>query len=249
MMSQAGKRLLGCVVLLLTVMAQTSGAVQYLLQVVNLEEKLFFRYVKTQRAPLRAERHVLPGLEADLDRAELSVRLLLDYEIRSVDPALAASGQFEPIVLSMTLPRGSNPWTVASWEGTPGKTAVVQISSYQTNYQELVAVAVNTNGVLRRLPVQSIPLFGRRKLLVPALSSNHLDYALERGAFVSLAAQHATSLDGLSVVVGRHHDPQYPDTVYLLVQMPPGAKTYKIALAWKNREDLETDSDDGQGRR
>jgi hypothetical protein len=235
---------------LLLATAQTSDAAQYRLQVANLEEMLFFRYVETQGAPLRAERHVLPRLEAELDRTGFPVRAILsDYTVQPVAPMATVVGQFEPVVLSVTSPQHSNPWMVASWEGLPGKTVLLQLSGYQANYQELVAVAVNTNGVLRRLPVQGIPLFGSRKLLAPAVSSNYLDHALERGAFGSLASKHATSLDGLSVVVGRNHDPQYPDTVYLLVQMPPGAKTYKIALAWKNRDELENDSDDDQGRR
>jgi hypothetical protein len=167
--------------------------------------------------------------------------------VEAVTPS-AAAGQFEPVVLSVTEPQPSNPWMVASWEGTPGKTVLLQISGFQASYQELIALAVNTNGVLRRLPVHGVPLFGSKRLLAPALPSTYLDNALQHGTFADLAARYATPREGLSVMVGRYHDPQYPDTVYLLVQMPPEAKTYKVVLAWKNRESLEKDGDRGPDR-
>lgn len=248
MISHPGKHLIGWVVIgLLLTTAKTSGAAQYRLQVANLEEKLFFRYVETQGAPLNAERHVLPRLEAELDRGAFPKGALLSgYTVQPVTPT--AAGQFESVAISVMSPQRSNSWTVASWEGTAGKTVVLQISSFQTSYQELVTVAVNTNDVLRRLPVQGVPLFGSQKLLVPALSSTYLEHALNRGTFVTLLARYATSLDGLSVVVGRNHDPQYPDAVYLQVQMPPEAKTYKVVLAWKNRAILEKGGDRGKER-
>ena len=96
-------------------------------------------------------------------------------------------------------------------------------------------VALNTYGVLRRLPVRGIPLFGGQMLLAPALSSTYIAYALERGMFARHVLRHAASLDGLSVLVGRHHNLHFPDTVYVVAQMSPESKTYKIVLAWRDR--------------
>jgi len=43
----------------------------------------------------------------------------------------------------------------------------------------------------------------------------------------------------LSIIVGRNANLYFPDTIYLLVQMPPQEKTYKVVLAWKDRETLQ----------
>lgn len=248
MIRYSGKCLLGwMVIVLLLTTSQTFGAVPYQLQVANLEEKLFFRYVDTQGAPLHAARHVLPRLEAELDQAAFPIAAILSgYQLDPVTPT--ADDPFDAVVLQVTPPQRSNPWLVASWQGSAGKTVVLKLSSYQANYQELVALAVNTDGVLRRLPIQGVSLFGSKRLLVPDLSSTYLAYALERGTFGALVTRYATPLNGLSVVVGRNDDPQYPDTVYFQVRMPPQAKIYKAVLAWKNRDILEKGGDSDKER-
>jgi hypothetical protein len=92
--------------------------------------------------------------------------------------------------------------------------------------------------------VTGVPLFGKRQQLVPDFASTYLTYTLDQGSFAAKMAQYATSFDGLSVVVGRNNNLYYPDTIYLLVRMPPQTKTYKVVLAWKDRETLR----DGDGR-
>jgi hypothetical protein len=220
-------------------------AATYQIQIAHVEEKLFFRYVDTQGSPLRAERHILPELEAALDQGELSAQVVLpDREIQAIDPTRDDSGQLEPVSLSVTPPQHRNPWKVVTWEGTPGHLALLQISSQQVHYQELREVAVDTDGTLRRLPVTGVPLLGKRQQLAPDFASTYLAYTLDRGSFVTKMAQYAASFDGISIVVGRNSNLYYPDTIYLLVRMPPQAKTYKVVLAWRDRETLR----DGDGR-
>jgi hypothetical protein len=231
-------------VLKLLVAAGISSAAEYGLQIAHIEEKLFFRYVETRGAPLRAEQHVLPQLQEALDRARLSPHVLVPgREVRLLDYPPAIAGQRDATVVRMDAPRRENPWTSVSWEGTPGKTAVFQIRSDQSHYQELMDIAVRTNGVLQRLPVSGVPLFGAQKLLAPALSATYLDYTFERGTFETLVARHAVSLDGLSVMVGRNANLHFPDSVYLVVRMPQTAKTYQVVLAWRDREELRKDTD------
>ena len=45
----------------------------------------------------------------------------------------------------------------------------------------------------------------------------YIDDALERGAFDALMQKHAISSGGLSVFVGRRHDPREPDQLYVRV--------------------------------
>ena len=239
------RRLIGFVTVLLLGAAGSLHAATYQLQIAHVEEKLFFRYVDTQGSPLRAERHILPDLEAALDQGELSAQMVLpDRQIQAIDPARDDSGQFELVSLSVTLPQHRHPWKVVTWEGTPGHLALLQISSQQVHYQELREVAVDTNGTLRRLPVTGIPLFGKRQQFAPDFASTYLAYTLDQGSFTTKMAQYATSFDGLSIVVGRNSNLYYPDTIYLLVRMPAQAKTYKVVLAWRDRETLR----DGDGR-
>jgi hypothetical protein len=231
----------------------TVGSLQaatYQIQIAHVEEKLFFRYVNTQGSPLRAERHILPELEAALDQGELSAQVVLpDRQIQAIDPERDESGQLEPVSLSVTPPQPRNPWKIVTWEGTPGHFALLQISSQQVHYQELREVAVDTDGTLRRLPVTGIPLFGKRQQFAPDFASTYLTYTLDQGSFVTKMAQYAASLDGLSIVVGRNSNLYYPDTIYLLVRMPLQAKTYKVVLAWRDRETLrDGDGMDGGSR-
>lgn len=244
------QRFVWFVVMLLLGVSGPLHAETYQLQLAHVEEKLFFRYVDTQGTPLRAERHILPELEAALDQGMLSaLHLLPDRPVETVAPARDRSGRVEPVHLRVTPPQPRNPWEVVAWEGSPGNIAVLEIRSQQVHYQELREVAVDTNGVLRRLPVTGVPLFGSRQQLIPDFASTYIDYKLERGTFAACMAHYATSFDGLSIIVGRNANLYFPDTIYLLVHMPPQAKTYKVVLAWKDRETLQRgDGKDGGSR-
>lgn len=231
-------------VLLLLLRVPTVSATPYQLQVAHVEEKLFLRYVETGGNLFHTTRHVLPQLQAALDQATLpSAALLPDRHVQPISPAKDRSGQLEAVTVRLATPHSSNPWMVVAWEGTPGKTVVFQINSQQVHYQELVDVAVDINGVLQRLPVSGVPLFGRRQVPVPDFASTYIRYTLESGSFVTKMAQYAESFDGLSVLIGRNHNLYYPDFVYLMVQMPAEAKIYKVVLAWRDRETLR----DGNG--
>jgi hypothetical protein len=217
-------------------------AAQYQIRLANLEDRLFASYIDHQGRPFRAAYHVLPGLEASLEQ-DFPRQLLIDRHVRVMSP----QGQSVPPYRSgvaVDMPHGDDAWTTVEWDGEPGTHQVLRISSDDAHYQELTAVAVKRDGVLRVLPVYGIPLFGPQKLLAPAMPSTYIDYALERGTFDALMQQHAISSDGLSVLVGRYHDPRYPDRVYLRVQMPLDGKQYTVVLAWKDRDELRRDGED-----
>ena len=245
MRRQVWRQFLGWVVLGWCMTGGALWAAEYQLRIVNVEEKLFFRYVDTQGAFFQAERHVLPQLNADLDNATLSPSALLpDRHTQPVPPGKDRSGQLEAVTARVIPPQHSNLWLVAQWQGTAGKIAVFQISSQLVHYQELVEVAVDTDGVLRRLPVSGVPLFGPKKMLAPEFAATYISYRFETGMFVTKIIPYAASFDGLSIIVGRNHNLYFPDYVYVVVQMPPEAKTYKVVLAWKDRETLR----DGDGK-
>lgn len=214
-------------------------ATPYQLRLANLEDKLFASYMDMQGQPFRAEHHVLPRLEASLEQ-NFPVQLLIDRHVRVISPQGVAVPPHRAGV-AVDMPDGDDAWTLVQWDGVPGAYQLLRISSNDAHYQELTAVAVKRDGVLRVLPVRGVPLFGPQTLLAPSIPSTYIDYRLERGTFDALMQKHAISSDGLSVLVGRHHDPRYPDQLYVRVQMSLDKKQYTMVLAWKDRDELRHD--------
>lgn len=219
---------------------------QYQLRLANLEDKLFSSYVEMQGQPFRADRHILPRLEASLSQ-DFSPHLLIDRSVRVILPR-GASVPPQQAGVTVRMPNRDDAWTRVQWDSEPGVYQVLRISSNDVHYQELTAVAVKRDGVLRALPVYSISLFGPQKLSAPSMPSTYIDYYLERGTFDALMQKHALSPDGLSVLVGRSHDPRYPDQLYIRVQMPSDAKQFTVVLAWKDRDELRHDGNERDAR-
>ena len=111
-----------------------------------------------------------------------------------------------------------------------------RIRGKQSNYQKLKRVAVQTDGVITRFPVRSIPSSQSPPMQVPATAASYLAHALESGTFAVWTERRAASYDGLSVIVGRHHNAQQSDTVYLVVRMTQAGQAYKVILGWENLE-------------
>lgn len=216
-------------------------AAQCQLRLANLEDKLFASYIDMQGQPFRAASHILPRLEASLNR-DFPSQLLIDRYVRVISPQGVSVPPYRADV-GVDMP-DDDAWTIVQWDGTPGDDQVLRISSNDVHYQELTAVAVKRDGVLRLLPIYGIPVFGPQKLLAPSMPSTYIDYHLERGTFDALMQTHAISSDGLSVLVGRHHDPRYPDQLYIRVQMPLDETQYTVVLAWKDRDELRRDGND-----
>lgn len=220
--------------------ALPSHATEYRLQLASIDESLFLRYVDMHGAPFKFEQHTLPRLLDLFNRPQEAKSLVLsDYELQPVSVPQAAGAAWEVV---KTASGYSPPWTTASWEGTPGKVVVLRLRSLQRSWQGLTQVAIRTDGALRRLPVQSVPLFGRTdKLAVPAMGNPYIQNTLERGTFLERVAPLAASHTGLSLFVGRNHDSQFPDSVYFLIRQPETTQTYTVVFGWENRERFERD--------
>jgi hypothetical protein len=213
----------------------------------NLEDKLFTSYVDMQGQPFRAKYHILPRLEMGLNH-DFPSQLLIDRYVRVVLPQGKSVPAYRAGV-AVDMPDENDAWTIVQGQGVPGGYQLLRISSNDVHYQELTSVAVKRDGVLRVLPLRGIPIFGSRKLLAPSVPSTYIEYCLERGTFDAFMQKHAISSDGLSVVVGRYHDPRYPDQLYVRVQMPRDEKQYTVILAWKDRDELRRDGEAKEPRR
>ena len=193
----------------------------YQLQVASVPERVFMYFV---------EGRTLPRAEAFFDDARRSRYVL--FRDRRPQP-LDLPGQPVPFSANVELPKRNDPWGLTTWNGEAGQVAVFRIRGIQSDHQKLRRVAVQTDGVLTRFPVRSIPASQTRPMQVPATAASYLTHALESGTFTAWVERRAVSYDGLSVIVGRHHNPQESDTVYLVVRMPQTGRSYKVILGWK----------------
>ena len=217
---------LGWIAALLFSFPEMPGAATFELQVASVPDHVFMYFV---------EGRVLPRIESFLDDKQRSKFVL--FRDRQPQPIeFMKSDQFEPFSVDALLPRRSDPWGAAVWDGEPGQLALFRVQGWQSNYQKLKRVAVQTGGTLTRIPVRRIPSSGQALLQVPATAASYVIHALESGTFVDWAKRRAASFDGLSVIVGRHPDPQRSDTVYLLVRMRQGGQGHKVVLGWENVE-------------
>ena len=200
-------------------------AATYQLQVASVPERIFMYF---------AEGRTLPRAETFFDDTRRSKYVLFrDRQPQLLEPMTPDQA---PMPVSVTRPKPNNPWGATTWNGEAEQLAVFRIRGIQSDHQKLRRVAVQTDGVLTRFPVRGIPASQSQPMPVPATAASYLVRTLENGTFAAWAERRAVSYDGLSVIVGRHHNTQESDTVYLVVRMPQAGQSYKIVLGW---EDLE----------
>ena len=198
-----------------------SSAATYQLQVASVPEKVFMHFV---------EAGTLPRMEAYLETRRSKLLLLRDRQPEAFE--FSGPGRSTWTSVSVTLPQRNDPWGALSWDGEPGQVVVFRVRGIQSNYQKLRRVAVLTNGILTRYPVRNTPGSRLRPLAVPATTTGYLARALDGGTFPDWVERRAASYHGLSVIVGRHHNAQESDTVYLFVRMPRNERPYKVILGW-----------------
>ena len=214
---------LGCLATILLLCWQgIPEAATYQLRVASVPERVFMHFVKGQ---------TLPRIEAYLDTRRSKFVLFRDRQPQVLE--LAAPRRPAPFSVNVAAPKRNDPWGATTWNGEAGQLAVFRIRGIQSDHQKLRRVAVQTDGVLTRFPVRSIPASQSQRMQVPAVAAGYLTHALEIGTFTAWVERRAVSYNGLSVIVGRHHDAQESDTVYLVVRMPENGRAYKVILGWK----------------
>ena len=216
-------RMSGCLVAALVWWPGITEAATYQLRVASVPERVFMYFV---------EGSTLPRIEAFLDDASRSKFVLL----RDRQPQLlqtVVSDPSSPPPVAVKLPEPNDRWGPATWDGEPGQLVVFRIRGIQSDQQRLKRVAVQTDGVLARIPVGGVHGPQTQAISVPVAAAGYLTRALESSAFPDWIERRAASHQGLSVIVGRHHSPRESDTVYLAVRMPQTDRTFKVILGWK----------------
>ena len=126
-------------------------------------------------------------------------------------------------------------WTTRQWDGHPGDRVAFVVSSEIRAWQEVVAVAANPEGDLRRLVIGSGGWFGRSRPEVREVADEYLAHAVAQGTFTQWLEQNAQVLHGMSVVVGRGRSVvEQPDRVYAVLTRPPEPRTFRMVIGWRH---------------
>lgn len=199
-----------------------ADAATYQLQVASVSERVFMHFAKGQ---------TLPRIEAYLDTPRSTFVLLRDRQPQALE--LVGPGTEAPFLVNVAASKRKDPWGVTTWDAEVGQLAVFRIRGKQSDHQKLRRVAVYTNGAMTRFSVAAVPASQSQRIPVPAVAAAFLTHALHSDAFIAWAERRAVSYNGLSVIVGKHHDTQESDTVYLVVRLPESGRAYKVILGWK----------------
>ena len=196
-------------------------AATYQLQVASVPERVFMYFV---------EGRTLPRAEAFFDDVKRSRFVLLRDRQPQLLKTTGASGSLT-LPAAVKSPKPDAPWGAMTWDGEADQLAVFRIRGIQSDHQKLRRVAVEREGVFTRIPLRGAPESGSQPVLDK--STAYLARALENNTFQAWVEQRAESHQGLSVVVGRHHNQQESDTVYLVIRMPQTDRAFKVMLGWK----------------
>ena len=208
-------------------------AVQYRLQVVNLDALAVFAQVENSEPPRPGEER-MSRLEARLDNGEFSTAAVLPgRQVQLLeDPRYGGKAPARLHVLPSTR---DSAWTTLQWEGNPGDSVAFVIKSDIRAWQEVVTVAANPEGVLRRLAIGSPGWFERSRPEVREVAYDYLANAVAQGTFTPWLEQNAKAINGMSVVVGRGHSfVEHPDRVYTVLKLPPEPRTFRVVIGWRN---------------
>ena len=228
------RTLVGGIFALIWLMALPAWAVEYRLEVTNLDDQVFSSY-EGNGTSWWSQNEPMGRLEARLDQQQFSPAAVLPgHHVELLeDPAY---GGTVPTRVSLLPATGRQAWTTYVFDANPGDTVAFVVRTDMIAWQEVMDVAANDNGTFRRLSIGGPGFFGGSRE-VPEVSQDFLATAVDRGTFPQYVAQRAKAVDGMSLVVGEGHDTYYTDRLYVLVKLPPEPHTFKVVIGWRDHDD------------
>jgi len=232
--------LIGCAIASLWLLILPVCAVEYRLQVTNINYLTFSSYLDRSSASPRGQ-ETMQRLEARLDRMEFSTAAVIPgRELRLLENP-AFGGQV-PSRVSFLPATGNQSWTSIVWDGTPGTRVTFEVRSYMAAWQEVWDIATNATGVLRRLTIGGPALFCGQARQVPVVSNAFLANAADRGTFVAWLQERAKPVGGMYLAVGQRQERSTSvDRVYMLITLPPEPQTFKVVIGWRDYDDRSDD--------
>lgn len=226
--------LLLCLAWLLLVVPLRVQAVEHTLRVANLHDDAFAYFIRG--AIRRGEGELaMPGLEQAVDSASIGGGgLIYDRDIHAAGDGIAQSFgavTVRPTGYSATVENGS--WKAVRWEGKPGDRVVWVIRPSTTHFAEVRHLAVSgPQGELRYFIPYSVTVSPTRSRAV-AYSLTLLRSGENGRPLWQMYLSRAVDLKQGAAVVGR---PTIgADWVYVVIEPPPEATTFSVAIGWTRR--------------
>jgi hypothetical protein len=231
---------IGCAIASLCLLILPVGAVEYRLQVTNINYVTFSSYLDRSSASPRGQ-ETMQRLETRLDRMEFSTAAVIPgRELRLLENP-AYGGQI-PSRVSFLPATGNQSWTTVVWDGDPGTRVAFEVRSYMAAWQEVWDIATNATGVLRRLTIGGPALFCGHTRQVPVVANAFLANAADRGNFVAWLQERAKPVGGMYLAVGQRYEKVASvDRVYMLITLPPEPQTFKVVIGWRDYDDRTDD--------
>jgi hypothetical protein len=219
---------------LLWLTALPAWAVEYRLQVANIDDETFSSY--EGKAPsFWSMKEPMGRLEARLDDNQFSrADILPGHHVELLeDPAY---GSTTPTNVSLLPATRHQDWSTVVFDANPGDTVAFVVRTDLVGWKQAVDVAADDHGTLRRLSIGGPGIFGGSRE-VPQVSQDFLAEAVDRGTFPQWVAQHAKAVDGMSFVVGQGENTQaYSDRVYITLKLPPQPHTFQAVIGWQDSQ-------------
>jgi hypothetical protein len=233
------RTLVGGILALIWLMALPAWAVEYRLEVTNLDDQVFSSYEGNGTSWWR-QNESMGRLEARLNQQQFPPAAVLPgHHVELLeDPAY---GGTMPTRVSLLPVTGRQAWTTYVFDANPGDTVAFVVRTDMIAWQEVMDVAANDNGTFRRLSIGGPGFFGGSRE-VPEVSQDFLANAVDRGTFPQYVAQRAKAIGGMSLVVGEGHGTVYDaDRVYVLLKLPPEPHTFKVVVGWRDHDNRGSD--------
>ena len=227
------RTLIGGMFALLWLTALPTWAVEYRLQVANVDDRTFSSY-EGQANSWTSQKEPMGRLEARLDDNQFSrATILPGHHVELLeDPAY---GGTTPTRVSLLPATRQQDWSTYVFDANPGDTVAFVVRTDMAGWQEAMDVAADDHGTLRRLSIGGLGIFGGSRE-VPQVSQYFLANAVDHGTFPQWVAQHAKAVDGMSFVVGQGNLPNYPDRLYVVLKLPPEPHTFQAVVGWRDRK-------------
>jgi hypothetical protein len=235
------RSMIGWMIAAVLLISCSAWAVEYRLQVVNLDFLTVSAYTERPQ-PGQPGEGSLARLETRLDTMEFPASAVVPGRdvLLLQDPAYGGKIPDRVSVLPTTREQA---WTTFIWDANPGETLAFVVRSDMVAWQEAYFIGANPEGTLRRMTLGAPSLFGGRSYEVPQVSYDFLANAVDQGTFPSWMAQNAKVLNGMSIAIGQGRSRLYnPDRVYIVLKLAAEPRTYKVAIGWRDHSDRGTGS-------
>jgi hypothetical protein len=231
----------GWIVISLFILSGSAWAMEYRLQVANLDYLTVSAYTDRPQ-PGQPGEGSLVRLQTRLDTMEFPATAVIPGRdmLLLEDPAYGGRVPDRVSVLPTTREQA---WTTFVFEANPGDTVAFVVKTYMVAWQQIWMLGANPEGTLRRLSLGNPSLFGGRSYEVPQVSNDFLANAAQQGTFPKWVAQNAPSLNGMSLINGQGRNRFYDaDRLYVVLKLTAEPRTYQVVIGWRDHSDRGTGS-------